>query len=65
MTIEARVLAYINRHPEGSDDDEIAAALGVTRQQVNQRARRLARDGKITRTPQKKILNLPKGSPSA
>jgi predicted transcriptional regulator len=59
-TIEDAVLAYINAHPEGADDDEIAAALGKTRQQVNQRTRQLARDGRITRTPQKKILNLPK-----
>ena len=61
MTIKDQVLAYIDEHPEGSDDDEIAAVLGVTRQQVNQRVHQLAREGKITRIPQRKATNYPRG----
>lgn len=42
MTIQDRILAYLAEHPEGVDDDTIAAALDLrSRQQVNQRCRRL------------------------
>ena len=59
MTIEDKVLAYIRKNPDGSDDDEIAAVLGVTRQQVNQRARQLEVKGQVTRTEKRKIPNFP------
>ncbi|MDE2903167.1 MAG: helix-turn-helix domain-containing protein [Chloroflexota bacterium] len=58
MTIKDRLLAEIRRTP-GADDDELARRLGVSRQQVNQRARRLVDEGLITRTEKRKIQNFP------
>lgn len=50
MTIQDRIVAYLAQHPEGVDDDALAAALAVPqRQQVNQRCRRMEQFGIVTR----------------
>ncbi len=49
MTIQDQIVVLLAEHPERVDDDQIAAALGVLRQQVNQRCRRLELFGKLTR----------------
>ena len=50
MTIQDRILAYLAEHPGGVDDDTITIALGLlSRQQANQRCRRLEQFGVITR----------------
>jgi hypothetical protein len=59
LTIQDRILVYLTEHPEGVDDDTIAAALGLrSRQQVNQRCRRLEEfDVVIRRVLNGKIRN--------
>ena len=50
MTIRDRIVQYLRQHPEGADDDELAARLGLAqRQQANQRCRALAAEGLIRR----------------
>ena len=50
-TNRERILDYLSRHPQGADDDQIAAALGIgQRQQVNQICRGLAASGIIARS---------------
>ncbi len=50
MTIQDRIVEYLSQHPEGVDDDQLALALGLRqRQQANQRCRRLAHFGVVTR----------------
>jgi hypothetical protein len=50
ITIRDRILAYLQAHPEGADDDQIAVALGLKqRQQANSRCRQLAAQGVIER----------------
>jgi hypothetical protein len=45
-----RILAYLNAHSEGVDDDALAAALGMKRrQQANVECRRLAEQNLIDR----------------
>lgn len=44
-----RILAYLANHPEGQDDGQIAAALGIDHVQVNSICRRLANAGAIWR----------------
>ena len=49
-TIRERILDYLQRHPEGIDDDELALALGLRqRQQANSRCRQLAAEGIVVR----------------
>lgn len=49
-TIRERILVYLQRHPEGIDDDELAVALGLKqRQQANSRCRQLAAEGIVLR----------------
>lgn len=49
-TIRERILVYLQRHPEGIDDDELALALGLKqRQQANSRCRQLAAEGIVLR----------------
>ena len=57
-----RVLAYLTLHPEGQDDDQIGAALGIDRIQINAICRRLAASSVIRRSMPPtggKILNQP------
>lgn len=64
---EQRVLDFINRFP-GRDDDEIAAALGISpRQTVNIICRRLVKRGEVRRDKAsgRKIVNYPSGAPAA
>ena len=50
MTIQDRILDYLQKHPEGIDDDALTVALNLAqRQQANQRCRRLEQFGFITR----------------
>ncbi len=58
-TINERILGLLVEAPTPLDDDEIAARLGVARQQVNQRCRHLERSGLIVREhgAAKKIVN--------
>ena len=49
-TIKQRIIDYLQRHPEGVDDDQIAAELGLSaRQQANVRCRELEREGLVAR----------------
>lgn len=49
-TIKQRIIDYLQRHPEGVDDDQIAAELGLSaRQQANTRCRELEREGIVVR----------------
>lgn len=58
-TIRERILVYLQRHPEGIDDDELALALGLKRrQQANSHCRQLAAEGIVVRrTVDDKIHN--------
>ena len=50
MTIQDRILLYLQEHPEGIDDDTLAAALSLKqRQQANSRCRLMADRGMIAR----------------
>lgn len=49
-TINERILEYLSQHPEGVDDDELARALNLkSRQQANNRCRRLTAKGFVER----------------
>lgn len=51
-TVAQRILDYLNTHPEGADDDELAAALGLKqRQTANIVCRRFAEQNLIQRQP--------------
>lgn len=64
-TIRDRILAYIKTHPDGADDDELAAALSLTsRQQANACCRQLDAAGLIIRQRvQGKIRNVAVAAP--
>lgn len=49
MSTASRILKALKKSPRPLDDDELAAALGVVRQQVNQAARRLEASKKLIR----------------
>lgn len=50
LTHEQKVLAYLEEHPEGVDDDQLSNALDITpRQQVNAICNRLRNAGRISR----------------
>jgi hypothetical protein len=52
MTHAERILDFLRSHPEGADDDQLAAALHIPhREAVNQTCRRLAAGGQIVRRP--------------
>src|SRR5688500_4420699 len=57
MTLKERILALVG--VETLDDDELAARLGVIRQQVNQTCRAMEYEGLVTRQrgPSGKIVN--------
>ena len=49
-TIRDRILAYLQFHPEGADDSELTASLGLKHHaQANDRCRKLASEGLIER----------------
>jgi hypothetical protein len=49
-TARERIIAYLQKHPEGVDDDELARALGLRqRQQANAICRQLAGEGLVVR----------------
>jgi len=68
-TINDRILGLLAEATAPLDDDEIAARIGVARQQVNQRCLHLGRSGLIVRErgADKKIVNrrAPSGTPVA
>lgn len=50
MSIKQRIISYLQSHPEGIDDDELARALGLkARQQANARCRELEKEGLVIR----------------
>jgi biotin operon repressor len=50
MTTKQRIISFLQSHPEGVDDDELAKALGLSyRQQANMRCRELENDGLVIR----------------
>jgi hypothetical protein len=50
MTIRQRIIEYLQRHPEGVDDDELAEALELRRrQQANSCCRELEQAGLVSR----------------
>ena len=50
MTVRDRIIAYLQSHPEGIDDDDLASILGLSaRQQANIHCRQLAKDGLVSR----------------
>ncbi len=50
QTHRERIVAYLNAHPEGADDDQLAVALAIApRQTVNQICRALFAKGVISR----------------
>ena len=50
MTIRDHIIAFLQAHPAGVDDDQLAAALGLKqRQQANSRCRQLASEGLVHR----------------
>ena len=50
MTIKDRIVHYLQTHPEGVDDDDLAKALNLSaRQQANSRCRDLQKEGLIVR----------------
>lgn len=60
MSTETRIFKTLKQSPRPLDDDEIAAALGVVRQQINQAARRLEASKKLIRVkgPSGKLVNV-------
>ena len=69
MTNADTLLALINKHPEGLDDDEISEKSGIKpRQQVYYICTRLAAEGRIRRVSvqapgkRRKIHNFPAGA---
>lgn len=70
QTHRERIVAYLRAHPEGADDDQLAAVLAIApRQTVNQVCRALFAKGVITRDESphthKKVNHLVAGSPVA
>lgn len=63
-TIRDLIVGYLSKHPEGVDDDELAAGLNLRyRQQANSRCRQLVEEGIIERrSVGGKIRNLWTGS---
>jgi DNA-binding IclR family transcriptional regulator len=52
ITQRELILGYLRTHPDGADDDELAARLDIPqRQTVNRICRELARDGIVERKP--------------
>jgi hypothetical protein len=50
MTIREQILAFLQEHPEGIDDDELSEALRLKqRQQANNRCRKLEKEGLVIR----------------
>ena len=50
MTIKQRILMYLQTHPEGIDDDDLARTLNLSaRQQANTRCRELEKEGLVIR----------------
>jgi hypothetical protein len=50
MTVKHRIISFLQNHPEGVDDDELARALDLSaRQQANIRCRELEREGLVIR----------------
>lgn len=50
MTIKDQISAYLQRHPEGADDDYLAKVLDLSaRQQANCRCRQLESEGLVER----------------
>lgn len=50
MTIRERIVAFLQEHPEGIDDDALAEALQLKRrQQANSRCRQLEKEGLVVR----------------
>jgi hypothetical protein len=64
VTARQRILYYLQKHPEGADDDELAVATGLsTRQQANIECRRLEQEGLVIRHHlEGKIHNFPTGN---
>ncbi|MEM2126554.1 MAG: hypothetical protein QXQ53_09185 [Candidatus Methanosuratincola sp.] len=65
MTVKQSIISYLQSHPEGIDDDELARVLGLsTRQQANMRCRELEKEGLIVRRRvSEKIRNFWAGRP--
>jgi hypothetical protein len=50
MTTRQRIILFLQSHPEGIDDDELAKALDLkARQQANMRCRELEKEGLVNR----------------
>ncbi len=50
MTTKQRIISYLQNHPEGIDDDELARVLDLSaRQQANMRCRELEKEGLVIR----------------
>lgn len=50
MTVKQRIIACLQNHPEGIDDDELAKVLNLSaRQQANSNCRQLEKDGLVIR----------------
>ncbi len=50
MTIKDQIIEYLQRHPEGADDDYLAKVLDLSaRQQANSRCRQLESEGLVER----------------
>jgi hypothetical protein len=62
VTVADRILSLLRQHPEGLDDDQVAAMLGLSRRQhANQVCRLLESEGLIDRNRSAgKIKNFPK-----
>lgn len=65
MTIRERIIDYLQRHPEGVDDDLLTKALSLRQRQIaNQYCRRLAGEELVERRPVRgKIHNFWVGNP--
>jgi hypothetical protein len=49
-TVKQRIMAFLQDHPEGIDDDDLASELNLTRrQQANGRCRELEKEGLVQR----------------
>ena len=52
MTIKQRIISFLQNHPEGVDDDDLAKILGLSaRQQANLRCRELEKEGFLQQKP--------------
>jgi hypothetical protein len=65
MTIGERIVALLQRRPDGVDDDELSDLLGLkARQQANSRCRQLTKEGVVVRhAVNGKIRNFWSGQP--